>query len=65
MFESIPISAGQLSLDSTKDFRRCLDSLEGDKKEVKSVLPSSDPTVNAEDMLKKLFIKGRGELTHG
>ncbi|KAL2464791.1 Uncharacterized protein Fot_52747 [Forsythia ovata] len=45
----LPISAGQSSLDSAEDFRRCMDSLEGDENEVNSALPSSDPSVNAEE----------------
>ncbi|KAL2457066.1 Uncharacterized protein Fot_56477 [Forsythia ovata] len=45
----LPISAGQSSLDSAEDFRRCMDSLEGDENEVNSALPSSDPAVNAEE----------------
>jgi hypothetical protein len=48
-FGNVPISAGQSSLDSAEDFRRCLDSLEGDENEVNSALPSSDPAVNAEE----------------
>lgn len=47
----LPISAGQSSLDSAEDFRRCMDSLEGNENDVNStfVLPSSDPAVNAEE----------------